>query len=274
MFIAIIGTRFSGRTTIESYLREKGFIPVRIRQAPEQPLWFASTTELLEHVTLNWRSNFVTRDLRTERMIQMFTKRPFFMLVSVDGPISDRFRRANTNLQQYVTLHVVNNFDDVATLHSHLNDINLLDPNRLRPSWDSYFMTLASLASMRSNCMKRRVGAILVRNKRILATGYNGTPLGLTNCNEGGCSRCNGSDECESCLCLHAEENALLETGRERVEGATLYCNTCPCLTCTVKIVQTGVKEVVYNLSYKVDDASAKIFQDAGVTLRRHRPTK
>lgn len=179
MFIAIIGTRFSGRTTIESYLRAKGFVPVRIvaraldyearrvddygevsttdqsqpfsfvdvddrsfdatsnadsdsrdflavsnaarnnrlssnsfltldssapspistafqRQAPEQPLWFASATELLEHVTLNWRSNFVTRDLRTERMIQMFTKRPFFMLVSVDGPISDRFRRANT----------------------------------------------------------------------------------------------------------------------------------------------------------------------------------
>ena len=63
--------------------------------APEQPLWFASATELLEHVTLNWRSNFVTRDLRTERMIQMFIKRPFFMLVSVDGPISDRFHRAN-----------------------------------------------------------------------------------------------------------------------------------------------------------------------------------
>jgi hypothetical protein len=63
--------------------------------APDQPLWFASAAELFEHVTLNWRSNFVTRDLRTERMIQMFIKRPFFMLVSVDGPISDRFRRAN-----------------------------------------------------------------------------------------------------------------------------------------------------------------------------------
>jgi dCMP deaminase len=101
-----------------------------------------------------------------------------------------------------------------------------------------------------------------------LYPSYNGTPLGLTNCNQGGCARCNGSDERESCLCLHAEENALLEAGRERVEGATLYCNTsapkvltllgadtyrrCPCLTCTVKIVQTGVKEVVYNLSYKV----------------------
>lgn len=177
-------------------------------------------------------------------------------------------------LQQYVTLHVINNFDDIAALHSYLDDINLLDANRLRPSWDSYFMTLASLASMRSDCMKRRVGAILVQNKRILATGYNGTPFGLTNCNEGGCARCNGLNERESCLCLHAEENALLEAGRERVGGATLYCNTCPCLTCTVKIVQTGVKEVVYNLSYKVDDASAKVFQDAGVILRRHRQTK
>lgn len=93
--------------------------------------------------------------------------------------------------------------------------------------------------------MKRRVGAILVRNKRIVATGYifilparlclstchlfysyNGTPLGLKNCNEGGCARCNGLNERESCLCLHAEENALLEAGRERVSGATLYCNT------------------------------------------------
>ena len=93
--------------------------------------------------------------------------------------------------------------------------------------------------------MKRRVGAILVRNKRIVATGYmfilpasfylttrllfssyNGTPLGLRNCNEGGCARCNGLNERESCLCLHAEENALLEAGRERVSGATLYCNT------------------------------------------------
>ena len=110
---------------------------------------------------------------------------------------------------------------------------------------DKPTQTLASLASMRSNCMKRRVGAILVRNKRIVATGYisiftplslyinmspfssyNGTPLGLKNCNQGGCARCNGLGEHESCLCLHAEENTLLEAGRERISGATLYCNT------------------------------------------------
>lgn len=122
----------------------------------------------------------------------------------------------------------------------------------LRPPWDEYFMLLASLASLRSNCMKRRVGAVLVREKRVVSTGYNGTPRGVKNCNEGGCGRCNGygngldnSHESEGetrtlaimgegldeCLCLHAEENALLEAGRERVsgggtEGAVLYCNT------------------------------------------------
>ena len=164
------------------------------------------------------------------------------------------------SLQQYVTLHVINNFDNVAALHSYLDDLNLLDANRLRPSWDSYFMVnsrdspitqemthssrlwLPSLqwdpivwsdASVQSLCGTSGYWqrGIYIHSESVsthwpLILSYNGTPLGLTNCNEGGCTRCNGSDECESCLCLHAEENALLEAGRERVEGATLYCNT------------------------------------------------
>ena len=134
--------------------------------------------------------------------------------------------------------------------------------------------------------MKRRVGAVIVRDHRVLSTGYNGTPRGLTNCSEGGCTRCNGSAPCGSsldeCLCLHAEENALLELGRDRggAQGTVLYCNTyvcathpsCPCLRCAVKIVQTGVKEVVYQLEYSMDDRSAQIFADAGVAFRRYVP--
>ena len=72
-----------------------------------------------------------------------------------------------------------------------LSNVNLTDPTRLRPSWDAYFMRLANLAALRSNCMKRQVGCVLVRDKRVIATGYNGTPRGLVNCNEGGCKRCN-----------------------------------------------------------------------------------
>ncbi|GAA98589.1 uncharacterized protein L969DRAFT_95179 [Mixia osmundae IAM 14324] len=187
-------------------------------------------------------------------------------------------------------------------LYRYLDSMDLLDGERLRPGWDTYFMTLAGLASLRSNCMKRRVGCVLVSSFRVVSTGYNGTPRGMRNCNEGGCARCNGllqtsargqpngrdthiddtdmsyqSIACgmalDECLCLHAEENALLEAGRDRAgagTGGVLYCNTCPCLRCSVKIVQCGIREVVYSLSYSVDGKSAAIFREAGVRAVHH----
>ncbi|PWZ00262.1 cytidine deaminase-like protein [Testicularia cyperi] len=205
--------------------------------------------------------------------------------------------------------------------------------------------------------MKRRVGAVLVAGNRILATGYNGTPSGLTNCNQGGCPRCNNTlalaststptssdlssmqngtpattaraeheasistststlpgmatavttaiqssagQNLEECLCLHAEENALLEAGRSKIParppsasssarkagdmgnvgnvgdvgdvgegGATMYCNTCPCLRCAVKIIQTGIAHVVYQLEYNLDFRTKDIFRQAGVSVRQ-----
>ncbi|SCU96666.1 LAME_0F17018g1_1 [Lachancea meyersii CBS 8951] len=142
----------------------------------------------------------------------------------------------------------------------------------LRPDWDTYFMKLATLAASRSNCMKRRVGCVIVRDCRVIATGYNGTPRHLKNCHSGGCPRCNSGEHSQlsSCLCLHAEENALLEAGRDRIgPNAILYCDTCPCLTCSVKIVQTGIREVVYSQSYRMDEASFKILQEGGVLVRQ-----
>lgn len=157
----------------------------------------------------------------------------------------------------------------------------------IRPCWDTYFTSLANLASLRSNCMKRRVGAVLVTNdKRVLSTGYNGTPRGMINCNEGGCARCNGQNyfpnqltstnhvascgvNLEECLCLHAEENALLEAGRDRISNSTLYCNTCPCLRCSIKIVQCGVREVIYSQPYSMDQQAQRIFLEAGIKLRQ-----
>lgn len=138
-------------------------------------------------------------------------------------------------------------------------------------------MQLASLAAQRSNCMKRRVGCVLVREKRVISTGYNGTPRGLLNCGEGGCARCNEGQGSGvglgTCLCLHAEENALLEAGRERVrENAILYCNTCPCLTCSIKIVQVGISEVVYSQGYSMDAETAAVFGQAGIKLRQFIP--
>ncbi|KIM47742.1 hypothetical protein M413DRAFT_417056 [Hebeloma cylindrosporum] len=271
-----------------------------------QTLCFSDAAELLKYVTENWRRNFVTTDIHSRELIEPFIRRPFFLLLNVDAPMLERYNRSKSvldislhdfvndddrivfrgeptrssslqSLSDLVNIQVGNSFTTLQGLHAHLDDVDLLHPEHLRPSWDAYFMTLASLASRRSNCMKRRVGAILVRENRILSTGYNGTPRGLKNCNEGGCDHCNGKVQSQhssqECLCLHAEENALLEAGRERVgRDCVLYCNTCPCLKCTVKIIQTGVKTVVYNLTYKVDDASASLFKEAGVQLRRFNP--
>lgn len=186
-------------------------------------------------------------------------------------------------LASLAKIKLLNSTSSLETLHSALDALNLVDPSRLRPTWDQYFMTLASLAARRSNCMRRQVGCVLVRNNRILSTGYNGTPRHITNCAEGGCPRCNGrgisglsgGGDLATCLCLHAEENALLEAGRERVgDGAVLYCNTCPCLTCTIKIVQVGITEVVYSQSYYMDEASAAILKEAGVQLRQFSPAR
>ena len=84
-------------------------------------------------------------------------------------------------------VRLINQASTINDLHSALEELNLANTERLRPSWDQYFMQLASLAAQRSNCMKRRVGCVLVREKRVISTGYNGTPRDFKNCNEGGC---------------------------------------------------------------------------------------
>lgn len=306
MLVVIVGTQCSGRRTVQDILSTQfrfKTVTCRDKELKQEPnvINFEERTEMLNFVTARWRENFVTVDLTDEEALEPFVKRPFCLVIYVDAPLLLRYTRhkqliaAALDLPAFIALHdetnfgtgnltylrrlakleVVNGFQTVNGLEEHITQMNIINEDHLRPQWDSYFMMLASLAAQRSNCMKRRVGAILVRNKRIVATGYNGTPRGLLNCNEGGCSRCNGAaasgSALEECLCLHAEENALLEAGRDRIgEGSILYCNTCPCLRCSVKIVQVGVKAVIYNLSYKVDDASAEVFRQAGVELRRH----
>lgn len=97
-----------------------------------------------------------------------------------------------TRLIDRAEVRLVNPGLGLDQLHRTLEDLDLPNEQRLRPNWDQYFMQLASLAAQRSNCMKRRVGCVLVREKRVISTGYNGTPRNLKNCNEGGCKRCAG----------------------------------------------------------------------------------
>lgn len=177
-----------------------------------------------------------------------------------------------SDLDRLSRLRVSNIFSTRADLNLVLRAIRFTDPNLLRPSWDTYFMSLAKLAAERTNCMKRRVGCVIVRNKRIVATGYNGTPSNVKNCADGGCPRCNSTKSSQGfaldlCLCLHAEENAIVEAGRERCEGSTLYTNLFPCILCSKKIVQAGVSRVVFDKHYATDEASDSLLRAGGVLI-------
>ncbi|CDK24211.1 unnamed protein product [Kuraishia capsulata CBS 1993] len=311
MLIGISGTPFSGKTEIIKYLQKLGFEFVDFKAKHEtkdklhnnahtlaRDTVFSTIEELMDHVTLNWRKNFVMVSIKGLNDLELLAKRPFFLHISIDAPSKTRYSRYLaqkgestfedfmeksdnetflTELSQVMErsqIKLINNGVLLKQLNDRLDALNLTDITRLRPSWDSYFMKLADLAALRSNCMKRRVGCVIMRESRVIATGYNGTPRHMTNCNEGGCSRCNtNSTGLSTCLCLHAEENALLESGRDRIgTNATLYCNTCPCLTCSIKIVQSGIKEVVYSQSYNMDELSAAVFKEAGVQLRQFTP--
>lgn len=197
------------------------------------------------------------------------------------GDVLDLYRKGETlmTLRRLARVHVTNSSDSFTVLRDDLCALRLTDEERLRPCWDTYFMSLAKLASERTNCMKRRVGCVIARDRRVIATGYNGTPSGVTNCWSGGCARCNGA-QCTSsqsgtgldlCLCLHAEENAIIEAGRERCQNATLYCNLFPCVLCAKKIVQAGIQHVVYDKGYSTDEASSKLLEAGNVIVKRFR---
>jgi dCMP deaminase len=143
-----------------------------------------------------------------------------------------------------------------------------------RPGWDQYFMNIAHVAGERSNCCRRKVAAVIVRNKRVISTGYNGTPRGVTNCDEGGCPRCNSDVESghglTECLCCHAEENSIVQAACHgiSVDAAMIYTTFSPCLLCAKMIINAGITEVVYHSRYSIDDKASAILIEAGVNLR------
>ena len=136
-------------------------------------------------------------------------------------------------------------------------------------------MRLTELAAQRSNCMKRGNGALITKDFRIISTGYNGTPFGLKNCNEGGCKRCNGNAaqgiDLDKCLCLHAEESAVLEAGRPRTMGCTIYTTSFPCLLCTKAIIQAGINRIVYNREYD-STLSKEMLAMTDIEIVQHSP--
>ena len=144
-----------------------------------------------------------------------------------------------------------------------------------RPDWDTYFMDIAHVVKTRSNCSRRQVAAVIVKDRRIISTGYNGTPRGVRNCCDGGCARC-ASDAPSGtglgeCICSHAEENSITQAAYHGIstKDATIYVTLSPCLMCSKMIINAGIREVVYDEEYSVTEQTRAILREAGVALRR-----
>jgi dCMP deaminase len=136
-----------------------------------------------------------------------------------------------------------------------------------RPSWDEYFMQITLQVARRSTCPRAAVGAVIVREKRILTTGYNGSPQGLPHCTEVGCLMVNGH-----CVrTLHAEQNAIIQGALHGVDvsGSTLYVTHQPCLNCAKMIINAGIRRVVYAGRYH-DDIARGFLEEAGVEIFEH----
>ncbi len=143
-----------------------------------------------------------------------------------------------------------------------------------RPSWDEYFMDIVDLVSKRSTCLRRKVGAVLVREKRILATGYNGPPTGITHCAVVGCLRDKlkipSGERHELCRGLHAEQNAIIQAALHGVttKNATIYCTNHPCIICSKMIINSGITKIVYREDYS-DKLAEEMLEEAGIEARK-----
>ncbi len=144
-----------------------------------------------------------------------------------------------------------------------------------RPDLDSYFMEIAKVVSTRSTCLRQKVGAVIVKNKRILATGYNGAPSGLPHCEEVGCLReklnVPSGERHELCRAVHAEQNAIIQAAVHGVSiaGGTLYTTHQPCIMCAKMIINAGIKRVVYGKKY-ADERGLEFLREAGIEVVYH----
>ncbi|MDD2499778.1 MAG: cytidine/deoxycytidylate deaminase family protein [Geobacter sp.] len=141
-----------------------------------------------------------------------------------------------------------------------------------RPTWDQYFIDITLLVATRATCLRRQVGALLVKDRNILATGYNGTPSGIRHCEETGCLRerlkVPSGERHELCRGLHAEQNAIIQAARHgvNIDGSTLYCTTMPCIICTKMLINAGIKRIVYAEGY-ADELAREMVEESGIEV-------
>lgn len=252
--------------------------------------------------------NQVIDSIRNPEEVNFLKTFPSFFLIHIDAPEDIRFQRiirrsrkgdvsdlqsfreaeakelkasdpAGQSLLDTISMadFTILNDSDLDTLYRRIKEVFREAAQRIsKLSWDEYFMKIAEVVAERSSCVKRRAAAVVVRDKRVISTGYNGTPIGVLNCNEGGCERClslatSGSNLSE-CVCSHAEENAIVQAALHGVslKGATIYSLFSPCLQCAKMIINAGIREVVYLTEYPAlerPDGDIRIFQEVKTLL-------
>ena len=203
------------------------------------------------------------------------TLRAFLALERAEGKSSVT---SDQQLDQTLKLadYTVQNSKTIDSFHKKIAGMVMAAAQKKkRPNWDEYFLGIAKVVALRSNCVKRKVAAVIVKDKRIISTGYNGTPRGVRNCSEGGCPRCNqmasSGTKLDECLCSHGEENAITQSAYHgvNIKDATLYTTYSPCLLCTKMIINSGIREVVFNADYPMGEVSMGLLKEAGIEVRK-----
>ena len=253
---------------------EKNYVIDSIRNPAEAKVFKRRRDFLLAHIQAPQRLRF-ERLRQRNRESDPRTFEEFLALEAKEAASADS---SHQQLDQTISMADVTleNGGPLRDLQEKIKRLLLeCSKKELRPDWDDYFIGIAKMVALRSSCIKRKVAAVLVKDRRIISTGYNGTPRGVKNCSEGGCPRCNNLDASgkglEECLCSHAEENAITQAAYHGVtiKDAMLYTTYSPCLICTKMIINSGIREVVYNVDYELAERAKGLLEEAGVVIRQ-----
>ena len=280
--------------------KEKPETPSLYIESPEKKLVLDKFSKknylnkLLKQKTCNKRDAKIVIINIDEECLSILMRKSFFRLIKISALAMDRYKNyklkytSSFEAQDFLIIdkeyssNIISSKQDF-NIHNNstieefytkidrmFNEFNICE----RLEWEDYFMQVAEAISNRSNCIKQKVGALIVKDFKIIASGYNGTAKGLKNCYEGGCERCFSEAEqgvgLNNCVCIHAEQNAIIEIGAEKLSKCTIYTTCYPCNLCSLFIVQSGIKKVVYDRDYN-SSLSSKVLSDAGIEIVKYK---
>lgn len=270
------GSDILAKRTIEKLQSDRNYVIDSIRNPAEAKALLATGKMTLIYVTAPAETRFERmRARRREGDPKSFEAFKTIDRLEIEG--KDEHGQRLAEVFALATKKLVND-SDFKELYAEVDEVlgeisSEFKPSR--PSWDLYFMNIAKVVASRSNCLKRHVASVIVKDKRIISTGYNGTPRGIRNCNEGGCARCaafaDSGTKLDECVCSHGEENAIVQASYHgiSIKDATIYTTFSPCLMCTKMIINSGMREVVYNSAYPMSELPMKLLKEAGIAVRQ-----